>query len=56
MRAYPQVTADLITFIGEIFNRKLHFLCNVNTHNGKEISSKLIEQKTSHLLKYKIKD
>ena len=25
----PQETADLITFTGEILNRKLHFLCSV---------------------------
>ena len=27
----PQETADLITFTGEILNRKLHFLCNVSS-------------------------
>ena len=26
----PQETVDLVTFTGEIFNGKLHYLCSVN--------------------------
>ena len=29
----PQGTADLVTFTGEILNRKLHFLCSAFTNS-----------------------
>ena len=30
----PHETADLVTFTEEIFNGKLHFLCNVRTESS----------------------
>ena len=30
----PQETADLVTFIGKILNRKLNFLCSVTVETA----------------------
>ena len=32
LQVFPE-TADLVTFTGEIFNRKPHFLCSANTYH-----------------------
>ena len=39
----PQEPADLVTFTGEIFNGKLHFLCSVSTEKTKVILKNFVK-------------
>ena len=37
---FPQETADLVTFIEEILNRKFHFWCSVLKRSEKNVKKK----------------